>query len=128
MLRTFLHVVLAILLWIVFGGYWLIVFRRPINSETATAIVTLGALTFLAMIYLYAWMVYNVRLAKTLPKRVRRRRGMRGPIQDFLGRWIVVDHPTRVMKANYVEVEVRKNVVNDRSLEEKIFHTTRTLG
>jgi hypothetical protein len=53
---------------------------------------------------------------------------MRGPVQDYLGRWIVVDDPTRVMRANYVEVEVRRNVVNDRYLEEKIFRTTRTLG
>ena len=128
MLRNLVHVVLAVLLWLVFVGYWLIVFRRPINPDTAAAIATLAALSFLAILYLYGWMVYNIRLAKRLPKRARRRRGMRGPIQDFLGRWIVVDHPTRVMKANYVEVEVRKNVVNDRNLEEKIFRTTRTLG
>ncbi len=128
MLRNLVHVVLAVLLWVVFVGYWWIVFRRPINPDTAAAIATLAALSFFAILYLYGWMVYNIRLAKRLPKRVRRRRGMRGPIQDFLGRWIVVDHPTRVMKANYIEVEVRKNVVNDRNLEEKIFRTTRTLG
>jgi hypothetical protein len=121
-------VAVALLLWLVFGVYWLVVFRRPMNPDTVTALVSLGVVSFTAIIYLTVWMLYNIRIFKKLPKRKIRRRGVRSPVQDFMGRWIVVDHPTRVMKANYIEVNIQSNFVNNKLIEEKVFRTTQDLG
>jgi hypothetical protein len=123
MLKHVLHVVGAVLMWVVFAVYWRIVAQRPLNPETKTAIVSLAILSLFTMIYLGFWVFYNIRISERHGRRKVKRRKRKDPIQDYLGRWIVVDNPRAVRTARYVEVDVRSNIVNERVVEEKVFRT-----
>ncbi|MEE9270446.1 MAG: hypothetical protein V3V49_09325 [Candidatus Krumholzibacteria bacterium] len=124
MSRHVLHVTGAVLLWVVFVLYWRIVARRPLNPETKIAAVSLGILSLLTIIYLGCWVVHNIRISQKFGRRKSKRRTRKAPIQDYLGRWIVVDNPKAVRTARYVEVEVRSSIVNGKVIEEKLFRTT----
>ena len=124
MSRHVLHVTGAVLLWVVFVLYWRIVARRPLNPETRIAAVSLGILSLLTIIYLGFWVFHNIRISQKFGRRKGKRRKRKDPIQDYLGRWIVVDNPKAARTARYVEVEVRSNIVNGKVIEEKLFRTT----
>ncbi len=106
-----------------FARYWQIVMRQPMNPETRVAIISLGVLAFLSALYLTGWVYYNVRLSRKLQRRQARPPEPRGPLRDFLGRWIVVDHPERLLTARYIEIEVKRIVSENKVIEEKIFRT-----
>ena len=111
---------LALILWIVFVVYWIIVFQRPMNPETKIAIFSLGALIALTSIYLALWVVHNVRIFQKFGRRRARRQGLPTPLQDFLGRRIVTEDIETLHQANRIEVEVRSTQVKGRTIEEKI--------
>ena len=119
--RHILHVTGAVLLWVVFVLYWRIVAQRPLNPETKLAIMSLAVLSFLTILYLGVWVYHNVRIFQKEERRKAKRRKRKAPLQDYLGRWIVVDNPESVQSANYIEVEVRGNVANGKVIEEKVF-------
>ena len=121
MYRHILHVTGAVLLWVVFVLYWRIVAQRPLNPETKVAIISLAVLSFLTILYLGFWVYHNIRIFQKEGRRKAKRRSRKAPLQDYLGRWIVVDNPEAVRAANYIEVEIRSNVVNDKVVEEKVF-------
>jgi len=123
--RNALHVIIAVLLWLLFGYYWYVVMQQPMNPDTKTALVSLGVLSFLTILCLSGWVFHNIRIARQFPRRKVRRAGGREPVQDFLGRWIIVDEPDAIVDANYIEVEVRSTSVEGKVVEEKIFRTTR---
>ena len=121
MLRHVLHVTGGVLLWVVFVLYWRIVAQRPLNPETRIAVISLAILSLLTMLYLGFWVYHNVRIFRKEGRRKTKRRKRQAPLQDYLGRWIVVDNPESVQSANYIEVEVRGNVANGKVIEEKVF-------
>lgn len=123
MARQFFHVTIAVLFWIVFFYYWHLVSRRPLNPETITALVSLGSLAFLTILYLVFWIFHNIRIFNKAERRSARRAGPREPNQDWLGRWIVIDNPSRLRRAEHVVVEVKISSVNGRTVEEKVFRT-----
>jgi hypothetical protein len=125
-LRHLLHAILAILLWIVFVIYWRIVFQRPMSPETKIALFTLGSIAFLSILFLSVWVFHNILISKKLHRRKERRGGMREPNQDFMGRWIVIDHPEVLRRASYIEVEVKSNMVDGKVVKEKIFRPVKT--
>jgi hypothetical protein len=122
-MRNVIHGIIAALLWVVFARYWQIVMRQPMSSETRVAIVTLGGLAFLSALFLTAWVYYNVRLARKLQRRQARVPERRQPLRDYLGRWVVVDHPEQLLTSRYIEVEVKRIETENRVIEEKIFRT-----
>ena len=124
-MRHLIHAILAILLWIVFVIYWRIVFQRPMSYETKIALFTLGALAFISILFLTVWVFHNVMIHKRLHRRKERRGGMREPNQDFMGRWIVIDHPEVLRRANYIEIDVKSNMVDGKVVEEKLFKPVR---
>ena len=123
MARQFLHVTIAVLFWIVFFYYWHLVSRRPINPDTVTALVSLGGLALLTILYLVFWIFHNIRIFNRAQRRNVRHEGRREPNQDWLGRWIVIDSPAALKKADHVVVEVKTSSVNGTTVEEKIFRT-----
>ena len=42
-MRTTLHIILGVLLWVVFIYYWYIVMKQPITDETRRALLVVGA-------------------------------------------------------------------------------------
>ena len=123
MVRQFLHVAVAVVFWIVFFYYWHLVSSRPINPETITALVSLGGLAFLAILYIVFWIFHNIRIFKRVQRRSARREPPKDPNQDWLGRWIVIDSTERLKRADHVIVEVRTSSVNGTTVEEKIFRS-----
>lgn len=121
--RNTIHAVAALVLWGVFAIYWRIVMRRPVNADTKIAVASLAILSIMTMIYLVFWVRHNIQIARKHGRRKVRRRGVRGPIQDYLGRWLVVDDPARLQSAKYIEVEIKSGVLNRRIVEEKVFRT-----
>jgi hypothetical protein len=113
-----------VLLWVVFARYWQIVMRQPMNPETKVAILTLGALAFFSALFLTAWVYYNIRLARKYQRRQTRPPEPRTPLQDYLGRWVVVDHPERLLTSRYIEVDIRRIETENKVIEEKIFRTS----
>ena len=126
--RNVLHVVVAILLWVVFVLYWRLVMARPMNSDTRVAVFALSLLCLAGIVYLTFWILHNKGIARRFKDRRRgRRRAFRDPIQDYLGRWVIVDTPDELRQANYIEVEVKTSVVNEKTVEEKVFRANRPL-
>ena len=123
-MRSTIHAIIAVLLWVVFVCYWQIVMRRPMSEDTQLALVTLGALAFLSALYLVVWVYYNVRLARRLQRRRTRLMGVDTPMRDYMGRWIVVDNATDLRQSNYIEIEVKRIVRTDGVTEEKILRTS----
>jgi hypothetical protein len=126
-LRTILHVLVATVLWVIFGIYWYIVFQQPMNPDTKTAMVSLGIVALLAMAYLSVWVFHNIRIDQRYQRRQSRRTGVKGPIQDYLGRWMVWDDPQRLRAARYIEIEVKRTALGERTVEEKIFRSAREM-
>ena len=127
-MRSTIHAIIAVLLWVVFVRYWQIVMQRPMSEDTQLAIVTLGALAFLSALYLVVWVYYNVRLARRLHRRRARLMGVDTPMRDYMGRWIVVDHAADLRRANYIEIEVKRIIRPEGAIEEKIFRTIPQVG
>jgi hypothetical protein len=111
-------------MWVVFVYYWQIVMQRPMNPDTRTAIISLGVLSFFSALYLTGWVYYNIRIARKFQRRKVRVTESKRPLKDYMGRWIVIDHPENLLTANYIEVEVKRIITRKKTIEEKIFRTT----
>ena len=121
MTRQIFHVAIATIFWIVFAYYWHLVSRRPINPDTITAMVSLGGLAFLTILFLTFWIYHNIRIAHKMGRRNARRERPEDPNRDFLGRWIVAKRPSELRRAGHIIVEVKTTTVNGRTIQEKIF-------
>ena len=106
MARTGLHILLGILLWVVFGYYWHLVFQRPITPHTRFALIAVGVIVATITLFLLFWVVHNRRIARKNRRRKRRVVGAAGPDVDFLGRAIVLPGAASLAKASYIEVGV----------------------
>lgn len=127
MVRNILQVALSLLLWALFVFYWQLVARRPMNSDTTTALITLGALSFLTIVFISFWVFHNIRLYRRFGPRVMRPVAPRMPIRDFMGRWVIIENPDRLRAADYIEIDIRSTVVDGMAVEEKIFRASRSL-
>jgi hypothetical protein len=122
-LRNAIHAIFSALLWVVFVYYWQIVMQRPMNPDTRTAMVSLGVLSFFTALYLTGWVYYNIRISRKFQRRKVRVHEARRPLKDYMGRWIVVDHPENLRTASYVEIDIKRSFIQNKRIEEKIFRT-----
>lgn len=127
-MRNVFHAVLAALLWILYAYYWTIVGQRPVSPRTTAALAALGVLAGLTIIILVIWVFHNIRIARRFQRRKRRPARPRATARDYLGRWIVCDHPELLLDASYIEVDIKTSVLEDRTIEEKIFRAPPTTG
>ena len=122
MKRHRLHIVLAVLLWIVFGYYWSIVVRRPINEHTRLALAVVGTIVAVIAAFAAFWISHNIRLARRHDRRHDRRKGIQAPERDYLGRDLISRSEDELTSAPYIEVYVVE-VTNDTSQRaHKVFH------
>lgn len=122
MARTGVHITLGILLWIVFGYYWYIVFQRPITPHTQVALIGVSIIVVAMTLFLVYWIFHNRRIARRHPRRRRRFSAVAAPQADFLGRKVVA--PDELADARYIEIHLVEMSGNDGVAEmHKIFRT-----
>ena len=127
MIRNTVHVVFAAMLWVVFAYYWFLVGQRPVNPGSQTAIVVLGILALLAVLFVTLWILHNIRIFRKMQRRMARRTPVEPPKHDFLGRTFVAESQSELKRASYIEVQIRETTVDGKKVEEKLFRTTRRL-
>lgn len=127
-MRNAFHAALAALLWILYGYYWSIVGQRPLNPQTMNSLAALGVLAGLTIVILIVWVFHNIRIARRHQRRRKRPPRPRATVRDYLGRWIVCDHPEQLLDANYIEIDIKTSVIEDRTVEEKIFRMPPQVG
>ena len=128
MARTGVHIVLGILLWIVFGYYWYIVFQRPITPHTRMALIIVSVIVAVVTLFLVFWIFHNRRIARKHPRRRQRPPETAAPTTDFLGRQLMTPIQSELTAARYIEVHV-VNMGGDgeESKEHKVFRTREEL-
>ena len=122
-MRTTLHIILGVLLWVVFIYYWHLVMKQPVTDETRRALLIVGAIVASITVFDFFWILYNVRLAR------RNRRTMRPletapPTLDFLGRTFVAHNDAELRAARYIEVHVIQMEDTDTVGGHKLFRVT----
>ena len=105
MRQTYLHIALGILLWIVFGYYWTIVVRQPLSPHTRVALVAVGSIVGGTVIFLYLWVLHNMRIARRKRRKSRPNTAF-PPVADFLGRTFIATSDEELRRAPYIEVHV----------------------
>ena len=127
MRRTHLHIALGILLWIVFGYYWHIVVQQPLSPHTRVALVAVGSIVGAIVVFLYLWVLYNMRIARQGRRKTRREVAV-SPGTDFLGRTFIATSDEELRRAPYIEVHVVETEDGTGlSAEHKIFRVADTL-
>jgi len=106
MVRTGLHILLGILLWVVFGYYWHLVFQRPVTPHTKFALIGVSVIVAFITLFLVYWVFHNRRIARRNQRRTRRIASVAGPDTDFMGRTIVSPGAAELARAAYIEVGV----------------------
>jgi hypothetical protein len=122
-MRTTLHIILGVLLWVVFIYYWHLVMKQPVTEETKRALMIVGAIVASISVFDFFWVLYNVRLAKRT-RRQTRPAEIPAPSLDFLGRTFVAHNDEELRRARYIEVHVVQ-MEDDRSTAgHKLFRVT----
>jgi hypothetical protein len=106
MIRNGLHILLGVLLWVVFGYYWYIVFQRPITPHTRFALIAVCSIVAAITLFIVYWVLHNRRIARRNQRRARRLRGAAAESVDFLGRKIVSPGAAALARARYIEIGV----------------------
>jgi hypothetical protein len=124
--RTILHIILAVLLWSVFGYYWYIVVQRPLSDHTRIALTAVGSIIAVMTLFSTWWVYHNLRIARRSERRVRRREVAVAPERDFLGRTFVATSEYELKQASYVEVHLVQ--MDDAEMpDHKIFRVTESI-
>ncbi len=122
-MRTTLHIILGVLLWVVFIYYWHLVMNQPVTDETKRALSVVGIIVASITVFDFFWILYNVRLGRRT-RRVTRPVEIPAPSLDFLGRTFVAHNDAELRAARYIEVHVIQ-VEDDKSAAgHKLFRVT----
>ncbi len=62
-MRNFLHYLVSVLLWILFGYYWYVVVERQIGRDSLQPLLILIGLTVLGLSITLWWIAHNKRIA-----------------------------------------------------------------
>jgi hypothetical protein len=105
-MRNFLHHLVSILLWILFGYYWYVVVQRQIGRESLQPLGILFGITVLGLAITLWWIGHNKRIAA----RGKRKSLMPPPAEPFefdnLNRTIVAPDMALLKTAGRVTVKV----------------------
>ena len=128
MARTGVHIFLGILLWIVFGYYWYIVFQRPITPHTRLALIIVSVIVAVVTLFLVFWIFHNRRIARRYPRRRKRAPESDAPTSDFLGRQLITPVQSELTAARYIEIHVVEMASDEEdNTEHKVFRTREEL-
>jgi hypothetical protein len=105
-MRHFVHVVISLLMWCLFGYYWYVVSGREIGDDTVQALGVLSIVITLGLMGTLWWVQHNKRLAQ------RNRRSSAPPTIpepfdfDYLKRPIVAPDISILQAASIIDIEV----------------------
>jgi len=105
-MRNFLHVLVSLLMWCLFGYYWYVVLGREISESSIQALGVLSLVIAIGLILTFWWVAHNKRIAR------RNRRQGSPPTapetfdQDTLERPLVSPGIEVLRQAQVVEVTV----------------------
>jgi hypothetical protein len=122
-MRTALHMLLGVLLWVVFAYYWHLVMKQPVTAETKRALVIVGSIVAAISLFDLIWIYHNIRIARRSQRRARRVAAP-APTRDFLGRRFVVQNEALLRRARYIEVYVLQMEDDDTAGDQKLFRVT----
>ena len=122
-MRTTLHIILGVLLWVVFIYYWHLVMKQPVTGETKRALMIVGAIVASISVFDFFWVLYNVRLGKRT-RRQTRPAEIPAPSLDFLGRTFVAHNDEELRRARYIEVHVVQMEDDKSAAGHKLFRVT----
>ena len=71
MARTFFHIVLGALMWVVFGYYWYLVVQQPVTEHTKNALAIVGIIIAAITLFDVFWILHNIRVSKNGKRRTR---------------------------------------------------------
>lgn len=125
MTRNVIHIVSGLLLWVVFGFYWHLVMKQPINEETERALVIVGTIVGAITLFDWFWIFHNVRIARKT-RRLGRRAEPLPPTADFLGRTFM-SQDNVLRRARYIEVSVVDMADEKESAGHKLFRVSDTV-
>ena len=124
-MRNFLHYLISILLWILFGYYWYAVFQRQIGPDSIQPLGILFGITVLGLAITLWWIAHNKRIAA----RGKRKTLMPPPAEPFefdtLNRPIIAPEMALLKTAGRVTVEF---FTNHRTSQERVLRKTIELG
>ncbi|PID78638.1 hypothetical protein CSA17_07285 [bacterium DOLJORAL78_65_58] len=112
-MRHFLHTVVSLFMWLLFGYYWYVVGKREIGRETLVPLAALGIVIVVGLVLTLGWVAYNKRLAR----RNRRRQAPPPKPEPFekdnLGRPIEAPDVAVLRKAPIVEIGITRQGPDD---------------
>lgn len=109
--RLLLHILVAVLFWVLFGYYWGLVARRRITENTIEAVQILALLVTLIWAVTTVWIQHNRRRFAGRPDR-RTRRSASGDVEalmacDTIGHAVQIEAGEAGLHgAAYVEIDV----------------------
>jgi hypothetical protein len=105
-MRNLLHYLISILLWILFGYYWYVVFQRQIGPDSIQPLGILFGITVLGLAITLWWIAHNKRIAA----RGKRKTLMPPPAEPFefdtLNRPIIAPEMALLKTAGRVTVKM----------------------
>lgn len=107
--RPLVHILIAVLAWLLFGFYWWLVSRRQLSVETLDALLLLVLVVGGIWALTSLWMWHNVRRYRGRDgRRTRPRPRPEGPdlAHDHLGRTVETVGDLPPQQARYVVVRV----------------------
>ena len=105
-MRTLVHVLLSIALWVVFVVYWDIVTRQTIGKGTLLAIQVISVLVVTGTILTSWWIVHNLRLGRRNRRRGQRVAPPEALATDALGRAVETPGLATLKLAAAVEIAI----------------------
>lgn len=123
LMRTAIHLILGVLLWLVFVFYWHLVMQQPVTGETRRALIIVGAVVAAITIFDLFWIFHNQRIARRSRRRGRREAAPQ-PSFDFLGRMFVAQSDEQLRRARYIEVHVVQMEDDEAAMGRKLFRVT----
>jgi hypothetical protein len=113
---------MGVLLWIVFAFYWHLVMQQPISEQTERALVIVGTIVAVIILFDWFWIFHNVRIARNT-RRLGRRTEPTAPRADFLGRTFM-SQDEMLHRARYVEVSIVEMADERESAGHKLFRVS----
>ena len=116
--RLLIHILVAVLLWALFGYYWGLVARRRVTPNTVHGIQILLVLVLTIWAVTALWIQYNRRRFVGHPdRRTRRTVSDTMPLIDSIGQMVRIDGGSPLTVADYVEITI------DSETGQKVFRS-----
>jgi hypothetical protein len=118
-MKNYLHYLISILLWILFGYYWYVVVQRQIDRDSLQPLAILFAITALGLAITLWWISHNKRIAA----KGKRKNFMPAPAEPFefdnLKRPIVAPDMDQLRNSGRVTIKVDDKGNKVYTIEEK---------